>query len=118
MNPQQVINLLQIATNDLQSVEQRYKKLHRSVDYLESRALDANITLEELKSQIQTAKQILDYYYLSCQKEVRKILQLHRQNMRLNNLLRWHSTTSSDIKIDHNRAGQQVPCQTLLPLPE
>jgi hypothetical protein len=26
MNPRQVINLLQIATNDLQSVEQRYKK--------------------------------------------------------------------------------------------
>jgi transposase len=32
MNPRQVINLLQIATNDLQSVEQRYKKLQRNID--------------------------------------------------------------------------------------
>jgi hypothetical protein len=69
MIPRQVINLLQIATNDLQSVEQRYKKLQRNIEYFKSKTLDANITMEELKSQIQTARQILDYYYLSCQKE-------------------------------------------------
>lgn len=100
MNPRQVINLLQIATNDLQSVEQRYKKLQRNVEYLESKTLDTNITLEELKSQIQTAKQILDYYYLSCQKEVSKMLQLHRQNIRLDALLRQFKNSDEEyIKI-------------------
>ena len=51
MNPRQIINLLQIANNDLQSVKQRYKKLQRNVDHLESRELDASITLEDLKIQ-------------------------------------------------------------------
>ncbi|HEU4822299.1 MAG TPA: hypothetical protein VFS97_02635 [Nitrososphaeraceae archaeon] len=83
MNPQQTINLLQIANNDLQSVEQRYKKLQQNVNHLEPRELDLSIHLEDLKSQIQNTKQILDSHRLSCQKEASKMLQLHRQNMRL-----------------------------------
>jgi Txe/YoeB family toxin of Txe-Axe toxin-antitoxin module len=65
MNPRQVTNLLQIANNDLRSVEQKYRKLQKNVDYLESRELDASINLESLKSQIQNAKQALIqiYYY-------------------------------------------------------
>jgi hypothetical protein len=59
MNPRQIINLLQIADNDLQSVEQRYKKLQRNMNYLESRELDAGITLEDLKSQIKNVNQVL-----------------------------------------------------------
>src|SRR5215211_2455369 len=83
MSTEHVVNLLQIANNDLQSVERRYQKLQRNVNHLESRELDESITLEELKSQIQDANHRLDSYRLSCQKEVRKMLQLHRQNMRL-----------------------------------
>ena len=88
MSTEHVVNLLEIANNDLQSVERRYQKLHRNVNYLESKALDAGITLEDLKSQIQNANQMLDSYHLSCEKEVRKMFQLHRQNIRLNALLR------------------------------
>jgi hypothetical protein len=84
MSTEHVINLLEIANNDLQSVEHRYQKLQRNVNYLESRALDAGITLEDLKSQIQNANQMLDSCRLSCQKEVRKMLQLHRQNINKN----------------------------------
>ena len=73
------------------------EKLQRNVDYLESRALDAGITLEELKSQIQNAYQELYSCRLSCQKEVTKILQLHRQNMRLNALLRQFKNKTSGI---------------------
>ena len=87
MNPRQVINLLQIATNDLQSVEQRYKKLQRNIEYLESKTLDANITLVDLKSQLQNANQTLDSCRLSYQKEVGRTFQLHRQNMGLGRLL-------------------------------
>ena len=88
MNSRQIINLLQIANNDLQSVEQRYKKLRRNVNDLESKELDASINLVDLNSQIQNAKQRLDSYHLSCQKEVKKTLELHRQNMELDSLLR------------------------------
>jgi len=72
MNPRQIVNLLQIANNDLQSVEQRYKKLQRNANDLESKELDASINLVDLKSQIQNAKQRLNSYRLFCQKEVGK----------------------------------------------
>src|SRR5215211_7440502 len=88
MNPRQIVNLLQIANNDLQSVEQRYKKLQRNVNDLESKELDLSITLEDLKSQIQNANQRLDSYHVLCQKEVGKGLQLHKQNIRLSSLLK------------------------------
>ena len=108
MNPRQVINLLQIATNDLQSVEQRYKKLQRNVEYLESKTLDANITLEELKSQIQNANQMLDVCHLSCQKEISKMLQLHRQNMGLYRLLRQFKNNNEEYIRIQDIAKQTV----------
>jgi hypothetical protein len=87
MSTKHVVNLLEIANGDLPALENRYEKLQRNVDYLESRTLDASITLEDLKSQIQNANQMLDSCRLSCQNEVRKMFQLHRQNMRLGALL-------------------------------
>ena len=81
-------SLLNIANNDLPAFENKYKKLQRNVNELESKELDASITLEDLKSQIQNADQMLDSYHLSCEKEVRKMFQLHRQNIILNALLR------------------------------
>jgi hypothetical protein len=87
MSTDHVMKLLEVANSDLPALEFRYEKLQRNVEHLESKELDASITLEELKSQIQDANQMQDSCRLSCQKEVRKMLQLHRQNMRLNNLL-------------------------------
>src|SRR5215217_3925692 len=88
MSTEHVVNLLEIANNNLPALESRYKKLQRNVDHLESKELDASISLEDLNNQIQNAKQMLDFCRLSCQKEVRKMLQLHRQNMGLTSLLR------------------------------
>ena len=108
MNPRQVINLLQLATNDLQSFEQRYKKLQRNVNYLESRELDASIALEDLKTQIQNTNQTLDYCRLSCQKEVCKMLQLHRQNIRLDALLRQFKNSDEEYLKIRYAAKQSV----------
>jgi hypothetical protein len=94
--PEHVVRLLNIANNDLPALENKYKKLQRNVNELESKELDASITLEDLKSQIQNANQVLYSCRLSCQKEVRKILQLHRQNMRLNSLLRQFKNSDEE----------------------
>jgi|SoiMethySBSTD1v2_1073268.scaffolds.fasta_scaffold02301_16 hypothetical protein len=96
MNSRQIINLLKIADNDLQSVAQRYKKLQRNVNDLESKELDESINLADLKSQIQIAKQILDSHHLSCQKEVKKALELHRQNMELDSILRQFKNNNKE----------------------
>jgi DNA-binding CsgD family transcriptional regulator len=108
MNSRQIINLLQIANNDLQSVEQRYKKLQRNLEYLKSKTLDANITLEDLKSQIQNANQMLDLCRLSCQKEISKMLQLHRQNMGLYRLLRQFKNNNEEYIRIQDIAKQTV----------
>ena len=69
MNSRQIINLLQIANNDLPAVEQRYKKLQRNVNDLESKELDLSIDLEDLNGQIRNANQRLDFYHLSVRKK-------------------------------------------------
>ena len=100
MNSRQIINLLQIANNDLPAVEQRYKKLQRNVNDLESKELDLSIDLEDLNGQIRNAKQMLDSYRLCCRKEVSKTLQLRSQNMELDRLLREFKNNNEDyIKI-------------------
>ena len=95
-----VVNLLNIANNDLPALENEYKKLRQNVNYLESKELDLSITLEELKSQIRNAKQMLHFYRQSSQKEVSKMLHLYRQNMRLDRLLTGFKNNNEDfIKI-------------------
>lgn len=48
---QQSINLIKIANNDLQAVEQKYQKLKRDVNSLESRKLEEYRTLNDLQDQ-------------------------------------------------------------------
>ena len=103
-----VVNLLNIANNDLPALEDKYKKLQRNVNDLEFKALDAGITLEDLKSQIQNANQVLYSCRLSCQKEVRKMLQLHRHNIRLNALLRQSKNSDEEYLKIRYAAKQAV----------
>src|SRR5215211_5037399 len=108
MSTEHVVNLLEISNSDLPAFEQRYQKLQRNVDYLESKELDASITLEDLKSEIQNAKLVLRSYRLSCQKEVSKMFQLHRQNMRLSVLLRQFKNSDEDYRKIRYTAKQTV----------
>jgi hypothetical protein len=108
MSTDHVMKLLEIANSDLPALENRYEKLQRNVDHLESKELDAGITLEEMKSQIQNANQMLDSYRLSSQKEVRKMLQLHRQNIRLNALRRQFKNSDEEYLKIRYTAKQAV----------
>jgi hypothetical protein len=95
-----VVNLFNIANNDLPALQNRYESLQKNVNHLESKELDTSIALEELKSQIRNAKQMLQLYRQSSQNEVSKILQLHRQNMKLGRLLIGFKNNNEDfIKI-------------------
>ena len=78
------------------------------MNHLESKELDASITLVDLKSQIQNANQTLDTCRLSCQKEISKMLQLHRQNMRLNALLRQFKNSDEEYLKIRYAAKQAV----------
>jgi hypothetical protein len=58
MNPEHVVNLLQIANNYLPLVEERYKKLTKEIDFLESKKQK----LKNLANQIRTSINIMDDY--------------------------------------------------------
>jgi hypothetical protein len=88
MSIDHVIRLLEIANNNLPTLEGKYKKLGQNVNRLESRELDLSINLGELKSQIQQANQMLNFYRQSSQKEVGKFLQFYKLNMGLDNKLK------------------------------
>lgn len=49
---EQVINLIKIADNDLPALEQKYQKLKREVNSLESRKLEEYRTLNDLQDQV------------------------------------------------------------------
>jgi hypothetical protein len=108
MNTDSVVNLLSIANNDLHAFEDKYIKQQQNVNHLESKELEASITLVDLKSQIQNANQVLYSCRLSCQIEVRKMLQLHRQNMRLNALLRQFKNSDEEYLKIRYAANQAV----------
>ena len=111
MNTDSVVNLLSIANNDLHAFEDKYKKQQQNMNHLESKELDASITLVDLKSQIQNANQVLYSCRLSCQKEVRKMFQLHRQNIRLNALLRQFKNSDENylkIRYAAKQAAESV----------
>jgi hypothetical protein len=100
MSPRQIVNLLHIANNDLQSVQQKYQKLQRNVNDLELREIDLNIILVDLNGQIRNAKQMLHFYCQCSRKEVGKTLQLQSQNVRLATLLtRFKNSNKELIKI-------------------
>jgi hypothetical protein len=49
---EQVINLIKITNNDLPALEQKYQKLKREVNSLESRKLEEYRTLNDLQDQV------------------------------------------------------------------
>ena len=108
--PEHVVSLLNIANNDLLALENKYNRLQQNVNHLESKELDLGITLEELKSQIRNAKQRLDSYHLSCHKEVKKTLELHRQNMGLDRLLNGFKNNNKEYIRIQFVARQTVKC--------
>jgi hypothetical protein len=100
MNSRQIVNLLHIANNDLQSVQQRYQKLQRNVRQLEFKEIDLSINLEDMNDQIRNAKQMLHFYRQCSRREVSKTLQLQSQNARLATLLtRFKNSNKEFIKI-------------------
>ena len=108
MSTNHVMKLLEIANNNLPALKDKYEKLQRNVSHLESSELDASITLENLKSQIQNANQLLYSCRLSYQKEVRKMFQLHIHNIRLNALLRQFKNSDENYLKIRYAAKQAV----------
>jgi hypothetical protein len=88
MSTEQVVNLLEIANNDLPALENSYEKLKTDLSSLENRKLYSKMTLHSLGSQIMASSQMLSSCRISCQEEQRKMVNLHREEIRLKKLVR------------------------------
>jgi hypothetical protein len=83
MGVKQVVNLLQIANNDLPAVEKRFKRLSNDVSTLQFRKHIDERNLYQLNNQIATTTNILNSLRMSCIRQRREIEKLYNEKARL-----------------------------------
>ena len=88
MGTKQVVNLLEIANNDLPALENRYHELKNEVVHLEYRKANSNRTLQNLENQMVDSNQVLNSYRASCQEERLKLERLHQEKVGLAKMVR------------------------------
>jgi hypothetical protein len=87
MDVQNVINLLEIANNDLLLVEHKCERLKREVDDLEANKHNSARVLQELRDQIATMRKTLDQYQLSCKEQRLELSKIQLQKVRVKDLV-------------------------------
>ncbi|HKG86848.1 MAG TPA: hypothetical protein VKA95_00875 [Nitrososphaeraceae archaeon] len=85
---EQAIHLIKIANNDLPALEQKYQKLKRDVNLLESRKFEEYRTLNDLQDQIDASERVLEWLKTSYEEEEAKIDQLESEETRLKRLVK------------------------------
>jgi DNA-binding CsgD family transcriptional regulator len=88
MGVDQAIDLIKDANNDLPSLEQKYQKLLRDVNLLESQKLVEDKALNDLQEQIDAAERMLECLKMSCEEEEAKLEKLEMEKIRLKRLVK------------------------------
>src|SRR5215208_6231455 len=83
MGVKQVVNLLQIANNDLPAVEKRFKRLRNNVNMLQFQKHMDERNLYQLNNKISSTTKLLNSYRISCIRERREIGNLQNEKIRL-----------------------------------
>jgi len=117
MSVEHVVNLLRIANNNnnndgnvnntnnktnnnLPAVEHRYQKLKQELNSLESRKLNSNRTLQDLRKRISTSRKALDACILTHQQQIEKISELQSKKVVLEALVkRFENNNEEYLKI-------------------
>ena len=87
MSIKQVINLLEIANNDLPDIQCRYERLKREVNTLECNKQQSHRALSYFNNQIEMKSKALTSYTLSCIRERRQIENLYNEKTRLEDIV-------------------------------
>jgi chromosome segregation ATPase len=87
MDVDQAVTLIKNANNDLPTLEERYQRLKRGVDSLESRKLEAERTLNDLYDQIDMSEKRLKFLETACLDEEDNLDQLECEKIRLKQLV-------------------------------
>ena len=98
MNVPQVVNLLKIANNDIQSIEQVCQDLKREEASLNARNLIAAQTFQQLSNDISEEYKILNHYRSSCQEERLELAKLRLQKVKLESLVKQFQNNNEDFR--------------------
>jgi DNA-binding CsgD family transcriptional regulator len=96
MGVKQVVNLLQIANNDLPAVEKRFKRLRNEINMLQFQKRIDERSLYHLNNQIASTTKLLNSFSISCIRERREIENLHNEKTRIENLLTHFKNTNRE----------------------
>src|SRR5215207_5248364 len=105
---EQAINLIRIANNDLPAVEQKYQKLKRDVNLLESKKFGEYRTLNDLHDQIDRSERMLKWLKTSYEEEEAKINQLESKKIRLKRLVKRFKENDEEYLKIKKTVMQQV----------
>jgi hypothetical protein len=83
----QVVNLLQIANNDLPTVEKRFKRLRNEISMLQFQKRIDERNLYLLNNQIASTTILLNSLRISCKRERRQIEKLYNEKAMIENLV-------------------------------
>jgi septal ring factor EnvC (AmiA/AmiB activator) len=108
MSEQDVVNLLKIANDNLPTLEHRYNRLKQEVNSLETRKLDSNRTLQDLKNQISTLRKTLGYCDLTCKQQAEKITHLQAKKIALEDLVRRFENNNEEYLKIHQTVKDKV----------
>jgi effector-binding domain-containing protein len=87
MGIKQVVNLLEIANNDLPDIQCRYERLKREVNSLEYNKQQSHTVLSYFNNQIEMKSKALTSYRISCIRERREIENLYYERTKVDTLL-------------------------------
>jgi len=98
----QVVNLLEIANNDLPEIQCGYDRLKREVDTLELNKQQSHIALSYFNNQIETQRKALTSYRISCIRQRREIEKLYNEKIRLEAVVTGFKSKMKNILIKSN----------------
>jgi hypothetical protein len=83
MGPKQVVDIIDIANNDLPAIEERFKSLRNDVSILQFLKCIDERNLYQLNNQIASTTKLLNSYSISCIRGRREIENLYNEKVRL-----------------------------------
>ena len=94
----QVVKLLKLANNDIQSINRKCQDLKLEESSLNARNLDAARTFEQLSSDISEESQILNQYRSSCKEERLELAKLRLQKEKLESVIRQFNYNNESLQ--------------------
>ena len=108
MDLKQVVNLLQIANNDLPAVEQRLKRLRNDMSTLQFQKRIDERNLYRLNNQRASTSKLLNSIRMSCTRERREIENLYNEKARLEALVTQLKSNNEEYLKIKQAAYQEV----------